>query len=95
VSYDCSADLGGYLDQEDNATVEYDLLDQAAHLLSQVILGPVTAADRGHLTGLLHRDATGAVPAQTRTVELIVTLTQAAGPYNDGYADNISLVLVL
>jgi hypothetical protein len=94
VSYDCSADLGGYFDQEDNATVEYDFLDQATHLLSQVILGPVTAADRGNLTGLLHRDATAVVPAQTRTVEVIVTLTQAAGPYNDGYADNISLVLL-
>ncbi len=95
VSYDCSADLGGYLDQEDNATVEYDFLDQATHLLSQVILGPVTAADRSHLTGLLHQEATGAVPAQSRSVEMIVTLSRVTGPGNDGYADNISLVLLL
>ncbi len=94
VNFDCSADLGGFLDQEDTATVEYDFLDQASHLLSQVILGPVTAADRGDLTGLLHRDAIGLVPAQTRTVELFVTLTRSPGMgYNDGYADNISLVL--
>jgi hypothetical protein len=93
VRYNCSADLGGFLDQEDNATVEYDFLDQATHLLSQVILGPVTAADRSNQTGLLHRDATDLVPAQTRTVEVIVTLTRATGPYNDGYVDNVSLVL--
>jgi hypothetical protein len=93
VSYDSSADLGGFLDEEDNATVEYDFLDHASNLLSQVILGPVTAGDRSGLTALLHRDATGVLPAQTRTVEVFVTLTRVTGPYNDGYADNVSLVL--
>ena len=96
VTFDLSADLGGYLTQGDNAELEADFLDQSTHLLSQVFLGPVTAADRSNLTGLLHRDATGQVPAQTRTVELFLTMTRAsaASSQNDGYADNISFVVL-
>ncbi len=94
IQYDFSADLGGYLNQGDQATVEADFLDQSFHLLSQVFLGPVTAADRGNQTGLLHRDATAMVPANTRQVELFIVMTTVNGPYNDSYVDNVSLVLL-
>ncbi len=94
VSYDFSADLGGYLDQGDNAMVEADFRDQSSALLTQVFLGPVTAADRGNLTGLLHRETSAPVRAGTRSVQLFVTLSMVNGPYNDGYADNIALMLL-
>ena len=93
IQYDFSVDLGGYLSQGDQATVEADFLDQSSHLLTQVILGPVSASDRGNLTGFLHRDATALVPANTRQVELFIVMTTANGPYNDSYVDNVSLVL--
>ncbi len=95
AAFDFSADLGGYSSQDDNASVEADFLDGLGHLLTLTTLEPVTAADRNNLTGFLHRDATGMVPAQTRTVELFLTLTRVStvGNYNDGYADNLSLVL--
>ncbi len=93
TSYDFYADLGGYLTQGDSATVEADFLDGTGHLLTQAILGPVTAADRGNLTGLLHRDTTGPVPVNTRMVELFVNMNATNGPFNDGYIDNISLVI--
>ncbi len=94
IHYDFSADLGGYLNQADQATLEADFLDQSFHLLSQVILGTVTAFDRGNLTGLLHRDATGLVPVNSRQVELFIVMTTVNGPYNDSYVDNVSLVLL-
>ncbi len=93
AAYDFSADLGGFADQEDNATVEADFLDQTSNLLMLTTLGPVTAADRGNVTGFLHQDSTGMMPAQTRTVELFITLTRVSGSYNDGYADNVSFVV--
>jgi len=43
--------------------------------------------------GLLHRAAGADVPMTTRTVLLYLTLTRVSGSFNDGYADNISLVL--
>lgn len=93
VNYAFSADLGGFQNQADNATVEADFLNGSSQLLSQVILGPVTAADRGNLTGLLHRSAAGQVPVNTRSVELFVVMSSTNGPFNDGYVDNITLVL--
>jgi hypothetical protein len=35
-----------------------------------------------------------AVPPGTRQVEIKVVMTRTDGAYNDGYADNLSLVLV-
>ncbi len=93
IQYDLSSDLGGYLNQSDQATVEADFLDQSSHLLTQVILGPVSAADRGNLTGFLHRSASGMVPLSTRQVEIFIVMTTVNGPYNDSYVDNVSLVL--
>jgi CSLREA domain-containing protein len=94
VSYDFSAELGGYLDQGDNVQIEADFYDQGNALRTQAILGPVSTADRGNLTALLHRETSALVPAGTRSVTLYVTMTQVNGPYNDGYADNISLLLL-
>jgi CSLREA domain-containing protein len=93
VNYAFSADLGGFQNQADSATVEVDFLNGSSQLLSQVILGPVTAADRGNLTSLLHRSAAGQVPVNTRSVELFVNMSSTNGPFNDGYVDNITLVL--
>src|SRR4051812_15799302 len=50
-------------------------------------------AERNNLTGLIERKAAGLIPAGTRSVEAVLQMTRWQGIYNDGYADNISLVL--
>jgi CSLREA domain-containing protein len=95
VRYDFSADLGGYRTQEDNAQIEADFLDHIGNPLMVTTIGPVSAGDRSSKTGLLHRDDSAAVPAGTRTVVLYITLTRPdSSGYDDGYADNISFVLL-
>ena len=43
------------------------------------------------LAGLVYRETTGTVPQGTRMVEVVLEATASWG-YNDGYADNLSLV---
>jgi hypothetical protein len=93
VSYALAAYLGGYADQEDHATVYLTFRDGASGLLGSDQLGPVSSADRGGLTSLLPCSANGLVPAGTVTIEVELRLTSVASLYNDGYADNLSLIL--
>jgi hypothetical protein len=60
-----------------------------------VQLGPVTADDRNGLTSLLLRSQNGPVPPGTRQIHVVLTMTRLDGDYNDGYADNISLSLLV
>ena len=93
VQYRLSADLGGYLGQSDNATFQISFYDSANALIgSPVTIGPVTPSDRNNQTGLLPRSTTAPVPAGARFISLVITLREVIG-YNDGYADNLSLVL--
>lgn len=94
VTYDLSGYLGGWLHQEDNAVLTVTF-KQGAIVLGSAEIGPVTAGDRENATGLLYRDAAGFVPVGTRQilVTLVMTKDRSEGTYNDGYADNLSLVL--
>jgi len=93
VHYTLSADLGGYLGQADNATFRMTFLDATVSTIgSPVTLGPVTPTDRSNLTGFLHISESSLVPVGTRSALLVVTMSASTG-YNDGYADNLSLVL--
>jgi hypothetical protein len=57
-------------------------------------VGPVTAGDRGDQTGFVHVSQAGAVPAGARFINVEVLMTAGGvGTFNDGYADNLSLVL--
>ena len=93
VGYDLSAWLGGFSTQDDNAVLTLAFLDNDAAQLGTASLGPVTEPDRGGNTGLLFRDLMGLVPAGTRSIDVTLTLTRDEGSYDDGYADNLSLVL--
>jgi len=92
ANWNLSAWLGGYLDQEDSSAVTVHFLDESGVTLNSDSIGPVTASDRSYLTGLLERTKTGPVPAGTRKVQVRVDAFRATG-YNDGYADNLSLVI--
>jgi hypothetical protein len=56
-------------------------------------IGPVTTADRLSQTGLLFQSFVGAVPVGSRSVQVDLEMTRLQGLSNDGYGDNLSLVL--
>jgi hypothetical protein len=94
VSFDMSGYLGGWEDHPDNATLTALFLDSNFEVIGSAIIGPASASDRGNITGLLFRDTQGAIPEGTRRIKVLLTMTRADGAYNDGYSDNLSLVLV-
>jgi len=93
VGYTLSALLGGYLTQDDQAALSATFMGAGNLGLGTGLLGPVTSADRSDLTGLLDRSATRFVPTGTRSINVLLTQTRFKGSSNDGYADNLSLVL--
>jgi hypothetical protein len=93
VTYALEAYLGGYAGQGDSATLTITFKSASGSHLGTGKVGPVTEADRKGNTELLKRSTTGAVPATTRSVEVVLSMTKTDGAYNDGYADDLSLVL--
>ncbi len=100
IRFALSAHLGGFSDQRDFATLRATFLDEAGISLGESRVGPVTRADRqraiggveGELTGLLPRATSGSVPPGTRRIRIVLEAEVGSGT-NDGYADNLSLVL--
>jgi len=93
VRFTFSAWLGGFEGQRDNATATVAFEDgNGAKLLSST-LGPVTPQERNNVTGLLLRETSGTVPKTAVQAVVTIVLTRYDGIYNDGSADNISLVL--
>lgn len=93
VIFTISGFFGGYTSQNDNAVLNVAFLDASRKTLRQVSVGSVKAADRANRTGLLRREARGSVPKKTRFISVKLTMTRTDGTYNDGYADNLSLIL--
>lgn len=93
ATYDLSGWLGGYRGQDDDMRVVATFRDAAGTRLTSAGIGPVTAADRAGVTGLLRRSATGRVPVGTRSVRVVATATRRGGTHNDGYADSLSLTV--
>jgi hypothetical protein len=92
LDFELSAWLGGYLSQNDTATVIARFLDGSNVQIGMAQLAAITAAQRGNATKLLFRDQLGDFPSSTRYVDIALTATRATGE-NDGYADNISFSL--
>ena len=93
VRYDLSAWLGGYDAQSDYATVSAVFLGVPSRALGTVRLGPVTPADRGERTSFVARSHAGSLPTGTRAVRIVLTAKRVVGTSNDGYIDDVSLVL--
>ena len=93
IKYAFSAWIGGFSSQADYAVVAATFYGSTHARVGGVTLGPVTAANRQGLTALLRRVADGVLPAGTRSIGVKVTATRFEGSANDGYTDNISLVL--
>jgi len=93
AGFELSGWLGGFSSQDDNAVLSATFLDGANNALSSFSIGPVLAADRENVTGLLFRSLTGSIPAGTGSALITLTLTRLQGSYDDGYADNLSFSL--
>jgi hypothetical protein len=93
VTFTLSGYLGGFGGQEDNAKLTARFRGADGSVLAESTIGPVTATDRNNQTALLLRTSEGTVPAGTRTIRILLEMTRAGGTSNDGYADNLSLVL--
>jgi hypothetical protein len=93
ATYSLTGWLGGFSSQDDNATLTVTFRNAGASAIGSASIGPVTAVNRGSVTGMQLRSAGGAVPAGTRTIDVVLQMTRLAGSYNDGYADDLSLVL--
>lgn len=84
--------LGGFGSQNDSGFVEVDWKNASGFLVgSSAIIGPVTAAQRGNVTGLLQLATAGRVPKGARKAFVQLSLFPTTGAYNDGFADNLSL----
>lgn len=92
LSFTLSGWLGGYADNDDRASLSVTFLAANGEELDDATIGPVWASERGNQTGLLYRETTGTVPQGARMAEVVLEATASWG-YNDGYADNLSLVL--
>ena len=68
-------------------------LDAASNVLGNAELASVTPADRGNLTGLLYREASGLVPVGTTKISFDLSMQRLVSGDNDGYADNLAFTL--
>jgi len=93
VGYVLSALLGGYATQDDNAALSLSFLDGSNLAIGGDTTGSVLAADRNNVTALLDRSVSGFLPTGTRAINVLLTQTRVTGDSNDGYADNLSLIL--
>ncbi len=89
-----SGQFGGFASQNDlvTLTVRFIGRDGVTELGNVIIAGP-DAALRGSDSMLLFSENASFVPVGTRSLDVTITATRAAGTYNDGYADNIAVHL--
>jgi hypothetical protein len=93
VTYVLSAWLGGYEAQDDNAKIMLIFKGADGASIAQTQLGPVLAADRKRVTSFLFKKTSDTVPKGARSATITLTMTRASGSYNDGEADDVSLIL--
>ena len=93
ATFTLSGYFGGFSTQNDYSFLTADFLDASNNSLGSTQIGFVSSADRGGVSGLLLRSTDGFVPVGARTINLGLGMVRTDGTYNDGYADNLSLVL--
>lgn len=93
VRFDLRGWLGGWSDQGDNTQLWVQFLDGSGRMVGDVSLGPLTPGQRNNVTGLFLQQASGLLPAATRSLDIALTMQRLGGGDNDGYADNLSLTL--
>jgi hypothetical protein len=95
VTYNLTAWLGGSGTVADTAGVVSTFLDEHGKALGTATLAPVTPAMRNNTTGLIPEQSLGKIPARTRSIRTVLTIT-GNQPHDRtghglGFADDISL----
>jgi hypothetical protein len=94
VTVDFSADLGGYLSDNDHVDASMWFVDGNGQFIGEpVVLPSVTAAERGNRTVLIHRAVSVPMPVGTRFIGVILNQVHVTGTYQNGYADNVRVAL--
>lgn len=89
-----SADLGGKGSERDSATVTSFFTDGTNQTFHGFLhLEPVDAEARGSRTTLIRRTACTTLTPGAREAFIQVAMERRDPPYNDGYADNVSIRL--
>lgn len=83
------AQLGGWSNQGDNASVKAEFLSSAGAVLGSISVSPVAGTNQMFQL----ETASGTVPAGTRSIKVTMTSVYVAGVTNDGYLDNLFLEL--
>ena len=93
VSFTLGALIGGRSTDGDNATVSVNFRDASETAISEISTASVSAGDRDNRTKFIGRTRSGTVPADARFAQIQIHFKRDDGSYNDGFADNLSLVL--
>lgn len=93
ITFDISAYMGGWRTDDDNVVVGLSFKDAGGTTLNRSSLGPVLAADRSSVTGLIYIENSGSVPIGTRSIDVLLNTSRTTGNDDDAYMDNLSLVL--
>ncbi len=93
IHYTFSGWLGGFGPQADSLEATAIFMDKSGRRVGAASIGPVSAEEREGRTSLVPRTARGLVPPTTVRIEVQLSGARAEGVSNDGYADDLSLVL--
>ena len=94
VSFNLSAWLGGFAEQNDSVIISIQFKDSAAQTIGNgATIGPVLGTDRDEETSTLFRHQIGEVPVNTRSIVVNVNMTLFGGSWNDASVDNIRVEL--
>jgi hypothetical protein len=93
VKFSFGAFLGGKLLEEDYASASLTFLDAEGQALGRIDLPTITPREREGQTGLLPVAMNDYIPAGTRVIVVELSFHGFEGGFNDGYADNLELVL--
>ena len=85
--------MGGYRDAGDTAMVLLEEQNGGGLFIDDAAVGPVTNTDRHNQTKFLMRTESAPITVGTRKIYVLIRFDYVDGSYNDGYADNLSLVL--
>jgi hypothetical protein len=93
VAYSLSGFFGGFLNQNDNASLFATFLNVSNTTIgTSAVVGGFNSTKRQGLTELLFGSGGGTIPVGTRSVEITLVMTKIEGFYDDGYADNLAFV---
>ena len=70
-------------------------MDSGGSEIDSVTIGGASVADRGGATALLYDATAGSVPSLTKDIRVVLEMTRVMGGSNDGYADNLSFLLMV